>query len=748
MRTRTDFYRGVLRNCNVSLLVLAIVFFINRASAQTFPSGFSQVKVATVYYPTSMAFAPDGRIFVTEKSGKVKVIKNGNVMSPSFCTVAVDELNERGLSCVALDPDFNTNHYVYIYYTSTQGTIHNRLSRFTANGDVALPGSEVILLEIEPSQGSIHNGGGICFGNDGKLYIGVGNDNVNAFSQDLTNYKGKVLRINKDGSAPSGNPYSGSEAAKRIWTYGLRNPWTVSLQKSTGKIFVNDVGGSGWEEINNTSTSSHNFGWPAEEGNGNNAAYTNPLFTYAHGEGNLAGCSITGGDFYEPGTGNYPSQYTGKYFFIDYCNDWINYIDPNNPGSAVNFASGLAGAQNYLKVAPDGNIYYFSISQNSLYKIIYSGSSAPAITDQPDDLTVSQGQNASFSVSASGENPLSYQWKKSGVNVPGGNAATLNFTNVQAADAGTYSVVVSNSHGTVTSDPASLAVTAFNANPVATINSPANGSTYRHGDQINFSGNGTDPEDGTLSASKFSWIIEFHHLQHIHPGPGIPAGVTGGTFNTAYGEPSADVFFRIKLIVEDAQGLTDTDYVDIFPVKSMLSLSSEPSGMSILLDGQPFTTPYSVEAVSGMTRTIQAVSPQPYNDTNYVFSHWLSGGAATQDVLITDNNSDYSAVYVSTGTAIFVAQNAAENLFDLRIFPDPNNGNFSISMNTPFANNEKVKLSIMEISGKEVYRKEFKIDSQEFRQQIEMLNDLGAGVYTLQVMLGDKTASKRLVLTK
>ncbi len=244
------------------LLCTLLTIFSLRSFAQTFPAGFSQVKVATIYYPTSMAKAPDGRIFVTEKAGRVKIIKNGAVLGTPFLTVSVDQLNERGLSSVVLDPNFSSNKYVYIFYTTSSSPIRNRLSRFTANGDVALAGSEVVIMNFEPLVNSIHNGGGMAFGPDGKLYLAIGNDNVNSYSQDLSNYKGKVLRINSDGSVPSGNPFSGSESAKRIWAYGLRNPWTIDIQPGTGKIFVNEVGEGGWEEVNNATTAGRNFGWP------------------------------------------------------------------------------------------------------------------------------------------------------------------------------------------------------------------------------------------------------------------------------------------------------------------------------------------------------------------------------------------------------------------------------------------------------------------------------------------------------
>lgn len=640
---------------NIYFFFFAILFFTFSFSlkGQTFPAGFSQVKVASITYPTSMAFSPDGRIFCTEKSGRVKIIKNGVLLSTAFLQVSVNQLNERGLSSIAIDPDFNSNHYVYIFYTTASSPIHNRLSRFTANGDVAVAGSEVVLHDFETCVNSIHNGGGMVFGADGKLFLALGNDNVNSYSQDLNNYKGNVLRINKDFSVPAGNPFTGSEVAKRTWAYGFRNPWSIAFQPGTNKLFTNDVGEGTWEEINNITTGGKNCGWPVVEGMSTNSAYTNPIYTYHHGAtGTDYGCAITGGAFFNPSSSNYPSQYTGKYFYIDYCNHWINYLDLTNGAQKFNFATNLANALNYIKVGTDGNLYYFSISTNSLYKIIYSNTNSPVITDQPNSLSVAQGQQAVFSVSASGANPISYQWKKNGLNISGANSSIYTINNVQTSNGGQYSVYISNSFGNVTSNIATLTVTAFNAKPVATIITPPIGTFYRDGNTISFSGNGTDPEDGILPAIVFNWEVEYHHDIHVHPGPDISSGIKTGSFIASFGsEAAANVFFRLILYVTDSQGAKDTAFVDIHPVTSTLSLASQPSGLQIQLEGLPHTTPYSVLSISGMTRTLGVATPQVLNGINYVFDHWVHGGNATQNIVITDNDQSYTAVFIANGPA-------------------------------------------------------------------------------------------------
>src|SRR4051794_31900994 len=142
----------------------------------TVPAGFVEELVASgIGSATAMAVAPDGRVFVCQEGGPLRVVENGQLLTTPFMKLTVDANGERGLLGVAFDPNFATNQFIYVYYTATTPTIHTRVSRFTANGDVVVPGSEKILLD-QPSLGEIthHNGGGLHFGVDGKLYIAVG----------------------------------------------------------------------------------------------------------------------------------------------------------------------------------------------------------------------------------------------------------------------------------------------------------------------------------------------------------------------------------------------------------------------------------------------------------------------------------------------------------------------------------------------------------------------------------------------
>ena len=644
-----------LPKCSTVLIFVAFLVFnfslVDTANAQTLPAGFSQVFVGNVTSPTAMAFAPDGRLFILEQGGSVRIVKNGTVLTQPFVTLSVNSSGERGLLGIAFDPSFATNNFIYLYYTLSSAA-NNRISRFTASGDVALAGSEVQVLNLDPlSTATNHNGGTMQFGPDGKLYVGVGENANGANAQNVDTYLGKILRINSDGSVPAGNPFtSGSSQKQRLWEYGLRNPYTITFQPGTGRLFVNDVGQNTWEEINDATVGGKNFGWPAAEGNSSNSLYTNPICTYSHGSGSGQGCAITGGTFFNPSTTNYPSSYIGKYFYIDYCNNWIDVLTlSGSTATRSSFATGIAGNPVSIITGKDGNLYFLSRGSSALYKITYTGSQQPVITTQPKSISVSQGNAATFSVTATGAAPLGYQWRKNGVTITGATNSSYSIASVSSASAGNYSVVVSNSAGAVTSNDATLTVTAANQKPTAAIITPVAGAVYRGGRVINFSGSGTDPEDGTLADASFKWFLVFHHATHTHPGPTIPSAVKSGSFTIpTTGETATNVFYRLYLIVTDSKGAVDTVYTDINPRLSTIGLATNPQGLQVTVDGQPFSaTPLYFLSVEGIQRTIGTPSPQTFQGTRYNFTNWSNGASQTQTIFTATDNITYTANFSS-----------------------------------------------------------------------------------------------------
>jgi glucose/arabinose dehydrogenase len=352
--------------------IIILLLAVSTAHAATLPAGFTETQISGLTSPTAMEIAPDGRIFICLQGGSLRVIKNGALLPTPFLTLNVDPAGERGLLGIAFDPNFATNNFLYLYYTVATSPKHNRVSRFTANGDVVVPGSETLILRLDDlTAATNHNGGAIHFGPDGKLYVAVGENAVPSFAQQLTNRFGKVLRINSNGTIPADNPFVNltTGANQSIWAVGLRNPFTFAFHPGTGRMFVNDVGQSAWEEINDGIAGS-NYGWPTTEGQTTNPNFRSPLFAYNHGFSATTGCAIAGGAFYNPATAQFPPNFAGKYFFADLCSGWIRVFDPAS-GTASSFASNISQPVD-LKVGADGSLYYLSIGASSLFRVQFT----------------------------------------------------------------------------------------------------------------------------------------------------------------------------------------------------------------------------------------------------------------------------------------------------------------------------------------------------------------------------------------
>jgi glucose/arabinose dehydrogenase len=658
LETAPDHWAGRLpRSAAVAFAILTLAV---GATAATLPSGFTETQIASgLSSPTAMALAPDGRLFVCLQGGSLRVVKNGALLPTPFATFSVNSSGERGLLGVAFDPDFSASPYVYVYYTTSTSPVHNRVSRLTADGDLAEAGSEVVLLDLDNlSSATNHNGGAMHFGSDGKLYVAVGENATPANAQSLGNVLGKVLRINKDGTIPTDNPlYSTATGKNRaIWALGLRNPFTFAFQTGTGRMLINDVGQDAQEEIDEGVAGS-NYGWPDSEGPTSNPSHRGPIFYYGHGSSATTGCAIAGGTFYDPDTATFPADYAGDYFFADYCSGWIRRIDPAaSPVTATAFASGLSSAVG-LEVSPAGDLYYLARGSGSdtgvVYKVSYTASQAPAITTQPANATVSVGQPATFTVAASGSAPLSYQWQRNGANLTGATTASYTLAAAQASDNGAaFGCMVTNSFGSATSNPATLTVTS-NTLPIGTITQPAAGTLYSAGETFNYAGTGTDNEDGTLPATAFTWEVVFHHDTHTHPFVPPTSGSKSGSFTIpTVNETSSNVWYRIHLTVRDSGGLTQETTRDLTPRKSTVSLSTSPGALSLKLDGQPTATPTSFVGVVGIVRNLEAVSPQTVNGTTWVFASWSDGGIRVHDVSTPVANTTYAATYAKARAQI------------------------------------------------------------------------------------------------
>jgi glucose/arabinose dehydrogenase len=351
-------------------VLIAMLALIAPQTHAALPAGFVDITMpGNITNGSCLAVAPDGRIFVGQQNGVVRVIKNGVMLSTPFVAVQANAAGqERGLLGMTIDPGFESNGFLYLHYTTNavSPNVVQRISRFTASGDVAAPGSELMLIESDPTPSDEELGGGMKFGPDGMLYVGIGDAEVAANAQVTNSLWGKVLRIRNDGTIPADNPFFTQNTGKyrAVWALGFRNPYTFSFD-GTGRLFVNDVGSVGAaarEEINHV-VAGANHGWPTCEGNcgAPNPALRNPVYFFLHTNGFTA---ITAGAFYSPSASLFPASYNGKYFFGDLATATIWLLDPATT-NVTPFATGLPGGLVSMQVGPDGGLYYLVRSASS-----------------------------------------------------------------------------------------------------------------------------------------------------------------------------------------------------------------------------------------------------------------------------------------------------------------------------------------------------------------------------------------------
>lgn len=668
----------------------------------TLPNGFTESVVASgLSNATAIDFSPDGKLFVAEQTGTMEVWQNGARLRDNFfqnTPLTLRSNSERGLLGIAFDPNYASNRYVYVYYTSPDADAHNRVSRFTANaaGDAAIAGSENVILELDPHSAGNHNGGAMHFGPDGMLYIAAGDNATGANAQSLATRHGKILRIDVTGDdfpADAGNDYripagqptsfggiSGTTTGlnRAIWAVGVRNPFTFAFQPGTGRLFINDVGQDTYEEINEGGAG-RNFGWPGTEGSFNGATFpgfTQPFYAYDHGGAEPNGIAITGGTFYNPTTQQFPAQYAGDYFFADYGSGEIWSLDLSSK-QATKFASGISAVVD-LKADAAGNLYYLARGSGQVMKVSFA-SQPPAITDAPDSTAATIGASATFSAAASGAGPLKYQWQRaeSGTttfaNINGATGTSYTLANVQSADNGDrFRIVVTDAVGRSTASAFATLTANANQPPVAAISIAAglrNGK-FDAGKAITFAGSATDPEQGKLGAASLTWRVDY--LSTINGGdadkdglPGITrpfvasfSNAAGGTFTPATTGPYtlADVAHVITLTATDAQGRTDVEQYIAYPNVVTLTAATNPAGLQVTVDGQPFAAPRSFASVVGFQRPIGAAASQSLNGATYAFKSWSDGGAATHTISTPTTNATYTATFAAQPTSSFGAK--------------------------------------------------------------------------------------------
>lgn len=373
----------------LSFVAAGVLGVTARPAGAVVPTGFVDELVTSIGSPTALAFTPDGRLLITTQGGTVRVVRNGSLLPAPAVDISarVCSNSERGLLGVAVDPQFTSNGYVFLYYSlkrapTCDSTTVNRVSRFVMAGDTL--GGELVLIDNIPSPAGNHNAGDLNFGKDDLLYVSVGDGGcdyagggcagANDAARDPHALVGKILRITRDGGIPASNPYASGEGTARCasvgvlptpgvrcqetFASGLRNPFRMAFDPNASgtRFYINDVGQSSWEEVD-LGAAGADYGWNVREGHcatGSTtncgpppAGMTNPIFDY----GRADGCTtITGGAFVPNGA--WPVEFQGKYLFADFGCGKIFRLDPAGSGfTRVDFATGL-GTAVHLRFAP------------------------------------------------------------------------------------------------------------------------------------------------------------------------------------------------------------------------------------------------------------------------------------------------------------------------------------------------------------------------------------------------------------
>ncbi|MEP7327245.1 MAG: PQQ-dependent sugar dehydrogenase [Gemmatimonadota bacterium] len=336
-------------------------------------------------FPLDVTAPPgDSRLFIAEKGGTIRIVKNGSLLAAPFLDISslVSNGSEQGLLGLAFHPQYASNGFFFVDYTDQSGDTQVARYKVSGNPDLADIASAAPVIHIDQPY-SNHNGGAVVFGPDGYLYIALGDGgsggDPQGHGQDRTDLLGSLLRLDINASPysiPPSNPYAGSTTLRQeLWNYGLRNPWRFSFDRSNGYLYIGDVGQNNREEIDVTpapSSGGENYGWNTMEGTScypggtcNRTGLVLPVLDYGHGDG----CSVTGGFVYR---GSAIPALQGTYFYSDYCEGWVRSFRYQN-GEATDKRAwpDLSGKGNVSSFGQDAaGELYLVVSSGTVYRLV------------------------------------------------------------------------------------------------------------------------------------------------------------------------------------------------------------------------------------------------------------------------------------------------------------------------------------------------------------------------------------------
>lgn len=665
------------------------------------PPNFEDTLVANISTPTGLAFTPDGRLLITTQPGQLRIYQNGTLLPTPALDLGdvICDNSERGLLGVTVDPDFASNHYIYVYYTFRKhdncnldpdpNNPVNRTTRFTLpDTNLIDPASEVVLVDNIITNYGNHNAGDLHFGADGYLYISIGDGGGGTDTRSIADLSGKIIRVHaNDGTPVNSNPYyndagsrrcgdpagvpSGNGPCQEIFARGLRNPFRFSFRPGTNTFYINDVGQNVWEEIDE-GLAGADYGWDEREGpcdydtasgcSPTPAGMTDPIFAYNHDNGCYA---ITGSAFVPSGV--WPAPYDGSYLFADYgCGAIFRLADDGNGGyTAEPFVTNLGGSSAVMITFGPYNgtqaLYYtnyWGAGQGQVRRIAYTGSvnqpplahvtAVPTYGDAPLPVTF----DASTSTDPNGD-PLTYDWDFG----TGDTYTTSNPVTVYTYTAnGSYiaTLLVHDDQGG-TSDPVSVRIDVGNTPPTPTITFPYTYTEFYVGQVLTLTGTAVDNEDGDLPGSALEWQAILHHINENHPENAHThpfLGATNGSSVVITAPHPEDIqstalsYLEIRLKATDSLGFSTVISQTLRPVRMDMGFLTDPDNLQLSIDDMTFTAPITITSWQNYDLPVMAPLQTDGNGQTWLFDHWSDGGGQSHIINTPDTPTTTTATFL------------------------------------------------------------------------------------------------------
>jgi glucose/arabinose dehydrogenase len=669
------------------------------AGGATYPPGFEErTVVAGLHAPTGLAWTPDGRMFVIEKAGRLKVVPAGGSTAATILDISseVNSYWDRGLLGIAVDSDYANNGYVYLLYTRERqpmtpdgdGQMVSRLERMNVSPSNVISGRTTVLgshggpcpttamntADCIPSEGFSHSIGTVRSAPDGTLWVGSGDAASFNFVDPLAyrtynpeSMAGKIMHVDRNGQGLPGHPFCPTDndlthVCTKIWAGGFRNPFRFKLRPGGG-LTVGDVGWGTTEEVDLIPTAPPGggrlYGWPCYEGSGRTGGYRDradcgpeyakegtpqahvgPVHEYPH---NGSDAAVLGGPTYTGGP--FPSSYQGDVFFADYAQGVVKKLNLNGDQvtSVDNFASGWVGVD--LELTPAGELAYAAYGDGgagtgSIRRIVYTPANrSPVATIVTNRTSGPAPLDVSFDGRSSTDpdgDPLSYEWSF-GDGTPGSTQPAPAHT---YANPGTYIATLTVRDGRGGSDTETVQISAGNTPPVPQVTGD---TSYRDGESFQLQGSATDAQQGTIPASGLSWDVKIIHADHVHV-LGTFAGRSQLVLD-AITDHDADAHYRVVMTATDAGGLSAQATVELFPETTTVRLGSSPAGATLSYGGREFTAPQELETAIGYRTTISAADPFELGGAIFDFTGWSNGGARVQNIVVPEQGAEFTANY-------------------------------------------------------------------------------------------------------